>query len=161
MPLVNGVNGQLRDMQISPIVAQQAAMVAAGGMMGDHSNVSPMLDASVMMSMGIAGEDGMALDPQLCTNVDQFGSLSVTAAPAAMMAEYGSLGGGSTLTEFTKRRNWSQRILEELQDFLHILAPTGKIVYASPSAKALTGFGPEELLGKFITEFIHQDDSGL
>jgi PAS domain S-box-containing protein len=78
-----------------------------------------------------------------------------------MMNEYGNIGGGSTLTEFTKRRNWSQRILEELQDFLHILTPTGKVVYASQSSKMLTGFGVEELIGKFITDFIHEDDSTL
>src|SRR5450432_3994389 len=34
-----------------------------------------------------------------------------------------TLSGGSTLTEFTKRRNWPQRVVEELKDFLHILTP--------------------------------------
>ena len=46
----------------------------------------------------------------------------------------------STLTEFTKRRNWSQRIIEELKDFLHILTPDGRILYVSPSCKAMTGY---------------------
>ncbi|KAI9768872.1 MAG: blue light receptor [Geoglossum umbratile] len=69
--------------------------------------------------------------------------------------------GGSTLTEFTKRRNWSQRILEELRDFLHILTPDGRIIYVSPSAKALTGYEQDELVGKFIVDFIHADDSGI
>ncbi|KAI9868105.1 MAG: blue light receptor [Trichoglossum hirsutum] len=71
-----------------------------------------------------------------------------------------SPGGGSTLTEFTKRKNWPQRILEELRDFLHILTPDGRIIYVSPSAKALTGYEQEELVGKFIVDFIHADDSG-
>ena len=69
--------------------------------------------------------------------------------------------GGSTLTEFTKRRNWSQRVLEELKDFLHILTPDGRILYASPSAEQLTGYKPDELVGKFIVDFIHQDDSAI
>lgn len=69
--------------------------------------------------------------------------------------------GGSTLTEFTKRRNWAQRVVEELRDFLHILTPDGRIVYISESAKQLTGYAPEELEGKFIVDFIHQDDSGI
>lgn len=69
--------------------------------------------------------------------------------------------GGSTLTEFTKRRNWAQRVVEELKDFLHILTPDGRIVYISPSSKALTGYSPEDLEGKFIVEFIHPDDSGI
>ena len=72
-----------------------------------------------------------------------------------------SIGGGSTLTEFTKRRNWSQRVLEELKDFLHILTPDGRILYVSPSSKSLTGYGSDELIGKFIVDYIHADDSGI
>jgi len=72
-----------------------------------------------------------------------------------------TLNGGSTLTEFTKRRNWSQRVVEELRDFLHILTPDGRIVYISPSSQVLTGYPPDELLNKFIVDFIHADDSGI
>lgn len=68
---------------------------------------------------------------------------------------------GSTLTEFTKRRNWSQRVLEELRDLLHILTPNGRILYVSPSSKALTGWEPAQLMGRFINEFIHPDDIGI
>lgn len=70
-------------------------------------------------------------------------------------------GGGSILTEFTKRRNWSQRVVEELKDFLHILTPDGRIIYISPIAKQLTGYSQDELVGKFIVDFIHPDDSGI
>ena len=72
-----------------------------------------------------------------------------------------NMNGGSTLTEFTKRRNWSQRVLEELKDFLHILTPDGRILYVSPSGKSLTGYEQDELVGKFIVSFIHPDDSGI
>ncbi|XMA18729.1 hypothetical protein WAI453_011520 [Rhynchosporium graminicola] len=72
-----------------------------------------------------------------------------------------TLTGGSTLTEFTKRRNWSQRVVEELKDFLHILTPDGRIVYLSPSGEQLTGYPRDELVGKFIVDFIHPDDSGI
>ncbi|PSN67103.1 hypothetical protein BS50DRAFT_573850 [Corynespora cassiicola Philippines] len=68
---------------------------------------------------------------------------------------------GSTLTEFTKRRNWSQRVLEELRDLLHILTPDGRILYVSPSCRTLTGWEPQQLLGRFVGEFIHPDDSGI
>jgi PAS domain S-box-containing protein len=68
---------------------------------------------------------------------------------------------GSTLTEFTKRRNWSQRVLEELRDLLHILTPDGRILYVSPSCKTLTGWEPAHLMGRFINEFIHPDDIGI
>ena len=68
---------------------------------------------------------------------------------------------GSTLSEFTKRRNWSQRVLEELKDLLYILTPDGRLLYLSPSSKALTGYEQNELTGKFISDFIHGDDSSL
>ncbi|KAI9816961.1 MAG: blue light receptor [Thelocarpon impressellum] len=72
-----------------------------------------------------------------------------------------SVGNGSTLTEFTKRRNWSRRVLEELKDFLHILTPDGRILYVSPSCRSITGYDHEELIGKFIVEYIHPDDSSV
>ncbi len=72
-----------------------------------------------------------------------------------------SVTGGSTLTDFTKRRNWSQRVLEELKDLLHILTPDGRILYVSPSGKILTGYDSDELIGKFIVNFIHPDDSAV
>ncbi|KAB8556624.1 hypothetical protein FH972_025660 [Carpinus fangiana] len=68
---------------------------------------------------------------------------------------------GSTLTEFTKRRNWSQRVVEELKDFLHILTPDGRIIYVSPSAKQLTGYEPNALIGQFIADYIHPDDGSM
>lgn len=72
-----------------------------------------------------------------------------------------TLPGGSTLTEFTKRRNWSQRVVEELKDFLHVLTSDGKFIYLSPSTKSLTGYAQEDLVNKFIVDFIHPDDSGI
>lgn len=67
----------------------------------------------------------------------------------------------STLAEFMKRRDLPQLIVEKLEDFLHILTPDGRLMYLSPSCKALTGYLPEELRGKFIIDFIHQDDTGI
>ena len=85
------------------------------------------------------------------------------AGAGPLPAGYGmaTQGGGSTLTEFTKRRNWSQRIIEELKDFLHILTPDGRIIYASPSCQAITGHDPRSLTGKFIGEFVHPDDRAI
>jgi len=52
-------------------------------------------------------------------------------------------------------------VVEELKDFLHILTPDGRIVYISPSGEPLTGYSRDELIGKFIVDFIHPDDSGI
>jgi len=87
-----------------------------------------------------------------------------TAGAGPLPSDFGAqstLSSSSTLTEFMKRKNWSQRIIEELQDFLHVLTPDGRIVYLSPSGEHLTGYPQDELLGKFIIDFIHPDDSGI
>lgn len=70
-------------------------------------------------------------------------------------------GSSSVLTEFTKRRNWSQRVLDELKDLLYILTSDGRLLYLSPSAKLLTGYEPSELVGKSISDFVHPDDASL
>ncbi|KAI9286812.1 hypothetical protein BC943DRAFT_275597 [Umbelopsis sp. AD052] len=60
--------------------------------------------------------------------------------------------------DFTKRKNWDQRIIEELTDFLHVLSPVGKILFASPSSVELVGYTPDELHGRSITDFLHSED---
>ncbi|KAI2628000.1 hypothetical protein GGS26DRAFT_582877 [Hypomontagnella submonticulosa] len=71
-----------------------------------------------------------------------------------------TLQGGSTLTEFTKRRNWPAKVVEELKDFLQILDSHGRIKYASPSVTPLTGYEPDQLTDRFVKELIHPDDLG-
>ncbi|KAK3309526.1 uncharacterized protein B0T15DRAFT_5310 [Chaetomium strumarium] len=66
----------------------------------------------------------------------------------------------STVTEFTKRRNWPAKVVEELPDLLQILDDKGRIKHVSRSAKRLTGYDPSELLGKVMHELLHQDDVG-
>ncbi|KAL7620278.1 white collar 2 type of transcription factor [Parahypoxylon ruwenzoriense] len=68
--------------------------------------------------------------------------------------------GGSTLTEFTKRRNWPAKVVEELKDFLQLLDAHGRIKYVSPSVTSLTGYASEELVDRFVKDLIHPDDVG-
>ncbi|KAJ2968910.1 hypothetical protein NUW58_g10114 [Xylaria curta] len=67
---------------------------------------------------------------------------------------------GSALTEFTKRRNWTAKVVEELKDVLHILDANGRIKYVSPSISSLTGYEAEELIDTFLKEIVHLDDIG-
>lgn len=73
----------------------------------------------------------------------------------------GPVAATGTLTEFTKRRNWSQRVIDEIKDFLHILTPEGRILYVSPYCKVITGHEARSLIGKFIGEFVHPDDRSI
>ncbi|POR34486.1 Cutinase palindrome-binding protein [Tolypocladium paradoxum] len=72
-----------------------------------------------------------------------------------------SLSSGSTLTEFTKRRNWPAKVVEELKDFLHILDANGRIKYASPSVLGVAGYTAEQILDVFLKDLIHPDDQGV
>lgn len=73
----------------------------------------------------------------------------------------GSGGNVSTVTDFTKRRNWPAKVVEELRDFLHILDANGRIKYASKSVLALTGYAAAELQDVFLKDMIHPDDQGV
>ncbi|KAI8367058.1 hypothetical protein BD560DRAFT_331686 [Blakeslea trispora] len=60
--------------------------------------------------------------------------------------------------EFTRRKNWSQNILEELRDVIHVLSSDLNILYCSPASREFLGYQPTELVGHCFTEFIHVDD---
>ncbi|KAL1839873.1 hypothetical protein VTJ49DRAFT_1059 [Mycothermus thermophilus] len=80
---------------------------------------------------------------------------------AGLSGPAGSQSGGPALPDFTKRRNWPARIVEELQDLMIVLDANGRIRYASPSAEALTGHAPAELLGLLMKDLLHPDDVGV
>ncbi|KAK9762048.1 white collar 2 type of transcription factor [Basidiobolus ranarum] len=62
------------------------------------------------------------------------------------------------LTEFTKRKNWRNRIVSEFEDFHFVISPSYGFIYCSPSSQELVGYRPDELLGRNIMDFIHVDD---
>ncbi|KUL84665.1 hypothetical protein ZTR_06730 [Talaromyces verruculosus] len=64
----------------------------------------------------------------------------------------------SAVTDFTRRRNWTQRILAEMQDILIVLSSDGKVLYCSPAIQPITKYEPKDLDGKFLSEFVHDDD---
>lgn len=70
-----------------------------------------------------------------------------------------SASGSSAATDFTKRKGWTGRVVEELLDFVHVLDPEGIILFASPSVQGLTGWKSEELKGRKLTEFVHPQDA--
>lgn len=68
---------------------------------------------------------------------------------------------GSTVTDFTKRRNWPAKVVEELKDFLHILDANGRIKYSSSSILGIAGYSPAEINEVFLKDLIHPDDQGV
>jgi PAS domain S-box-containing protein len=49
---------------------------------------------------------------------------------------------------------------ENNQDGIVLLSPDGSFLYASPSTSRLTGYAPEELLGRNGFDLVHPDDRG-
>lgn len=47
-----------------------------------------------------------------------------------------------------------RQIVEEATDVVYTIDPAGFFTYVSPSAKRLTGFAPEELMGKHFTDLL-------
>ncbi|KAJ5380154.1 uncharacterized protein N7496_002582 [Penicillium cataractarum] len=56
---------------------------------------------------------------------------------------------------------WTQRVLEEMKDLLLLLNAQGRITYASPSSKSITGRPAKQLEGSLFTQFIHEDDKPI
>ncbi|KAK4191867.1 putative white collar 2 protein [Podospora australis] len=126
----------------------QSAISGLAGQQIDQSPFSPDDAASTAGGGGGPGAGG-ALVPAATP-----ASSSAAAAAAAASAE-------NTLTEFTKRRNWPAKVVEQIQDFLHILDENGRIKHVSPSVERLTGYKPEELQDRFLKDLIHPDDVGV
>ncbi|KAM0719802.1 hypothetical protein Q7P37_003936 [Cladosporium fusiforme] len=112
---------------------------------------------------GFGAPNGQAMQQQSLQQQQQQDDIPMSGAGAGPLPTTHGMQQApqSTLTEFTKRRNWSQRIIEELRDFLHILTPDGRILYVSPSCRAITGYEPQQIIGKFIGEYVHPDDTGI
>ncbi|KAJ5476691.1 hypothetical protein N7475_002420 [Penicillium sp. IBT 31633x] len=56
---------------------------------------------------------------------------------------------------------WTERVLEEMKDMLLLLTPQGRITYATPSCKHVTGRSPKQFEGSFLSQYIHEDDQSV
>ncbi|KAL2198894.1 hypothetical protein P885DRAFT_30499 [Corynascus similis CBS 632.67] len=141
----------------------------------DSSFLYPF-DGTMSMSLDPAGplppSFGTGPDPEssdaLVRSTDQAPYSSEDAATGAnppreplAPGNQGSQGNQNLLTEFTKRRNWPARVVDELQDLLHILDANGRIKHVSPSAESLTGYKPGELADLLMRDLLHPDDVGV
>ncbi|GAA5910026.1 PAS domain-containing GATA-type transcription factor [Sporobolomyces salmoneus] len=64
----------------------------------------------------------------------------------------------STTALFNTRKNWSQYILESIEDFMHVISTDGTFIFASASVDTLCGYDPEELRGQNFFSFLHPSD---
>lgn len=62
--------------------------------------------------------------------------------------------------QIRKSEEYFRSLIENAMDIITVLDRQGIIRYASPSVRKILGYGPEELLGKNILDFIHPEDVG-
>jgi hypothetical protein len=77
--------------------------------------------------------------------------------PTSQTGSSSSSGG----TEFTKRRNWSKVVLDQLRDISLVLSPELRMQFISPSCELLTGFPPAQLRSQFLMDIVHPDDKPM
>jgi len=51
-----------------------------------------------------------------------------------------------------------QKVLENLEDIVHIMDPAGQIFYVTPSVERVLGYTPQEFMRKRVLSYIHPDD---
>ncbi|KAG1442789.1 hypothetical protein G6F46_011853 [Rhizopus delemar] len=94
------------------------------------------------------------MDTGQVIEINNFASHTLSTRPTQSSAP-------SAVPEFTKRKNWSQNILEALRDVLHVLSPDLTVLYCSSASREFLGYQPADLIGRKFTEFLHKDDVDL
>ncbi len=114
--------------------------------------------SGIAMAQGLPSLPGSAAASDAMLGALDDDSLAVHGARSAAT----SLGIQSNLlTEFTKRKNWPAKVVEELRDLLVILDANGRVIHVSPSITPLTGFEADYIIGQRLQDFIHIDDVGV
>lgn len=137
------------------------------GMLGGMGGNMPMGMASANDGSNGNGHDGEPIEESIALAENQFNTAANNVPGAGPMppASFAQMNlasnGANTLTEFTKRRNWPAKVVEELSDLLQILDANGRIKHVSPSITSLAGYTAEEVQDVFLKDLIHPDDRGV
>ncbi|KAJ6171166.1 hypothetical protein N7470_000233 [Penicillium chermesinum] len=73
----------------------------------------------------------------------------------------GSLPGAYQNPNLSNEPGWVATVLEEIKDLLILTDAGGRITYASPSAKQITGRAARQLEGTVLAHLIHDDDQAV
>ena len=95
--------------------------------------------------------------------------IDVSLSVSPMLSATGEIIGASKITrDITESRRTQkalnqeleerQRIFETSQDFLSVTDKQGNFVQVSPSATAIVGYEPAEMVGRSAIDFVHPDD---
>ncbi|CAG8464660.1 8443_t:CDS:2 [Paraglomus occultum] len=88
---------------------------------------------------------------------DYFRDVTNTSMPFPATAEVYDLIGDNADIEVS-RRIWNKTLLEQSDDFIHVLSLKGIFLYCSPSCRQMLEYEPEELVGKSLSTICHPSD---
>lgn len=94
---------------------------------------------------------------ELADDDDPSGSEDSTQAAKASLSRHVT----SVISHFTATTEGYKRLLNEIDDFLHVVSPSGVIMYCSPSVKRFLGYSADDLAGHHISEVLHREDRQL
>ncbi|CAO1622048.1 unnamed protein product [Sympodiomycopsis kandeliae] len=77
---------------------------------------------------------------------------------AVLRGQDPAISGSAAANDFTRRKGWVGRVVDELLDFAHVLDTEGNFMYATNSVQALTGWKATELKGMNIYNLVHPQD---
>ncbi len=63
-----------------------------------------------------------------------------------------------TEQQLRETKEWYQRILEHISDYVVIVDQHGEISYVSPAVERVTRYDPDDVIGRNAFEFVHPDD---
>ncbi|CAK7265667.1 white collar 2 type of transcription factor [Sporothrix epigloea] len=171
MSSTTGLGSQIPggDMFTSAPNTQQGASTAMVPAYG-ASNSTPhgVINGLQQMSSAQTDDDSPSRDPTegVNTNVVMGGMKEPGAGPepsntSLSLATVGNAGASGALAEFTRRKNWPAKVVEELSDLLLIIEPNGRVRFASPNITKILGYTPEEVAGQSLTDMAHSDDRAV
>ncbi|KAJ3414336.1 blue light receptor [Chytridiales sp. JEL 0842] len=111
-------------------------------------------------------EDDHSNDPQTTTDTADADPVEATKANLSRHVT-------SVISHFTSSKEGFRRLVNELDDFWHVIAPFPstatslastrgpKILYASPSSHKHVGIQPDDLKNRFLLDILHPDDAPL
>lgn len=80
-----------------------------------------------------------------------------TATPFPASPEIFDLIGANTDNDISKR-SWNRMLLDQSDDFIHVLSLRGIFLYCSPSSQKLLEYDSDELVGRSLSNICHPSD---
>ncbi|CAE6412015.1 White collar 1 protein OS=Neurospora crassa (strain ATCC 24698 / 74-OR23-1A / CBS 708,71 / DSM 1257 / FGSC 987) GN=wc-1 PE=2 SV=2 [Rhizoctonia solani AG-1 IB] len=115
-----------------------------------HAILQTMRDGSYIVNYSLQSHP----QPTLSPGRDRLGALN----PELRRIIASTMSTGGFSGEEHERQDLNMMLLENSDDFIHVLSLKGSFLYVSPSVRHILEYEPEELIGKSISDVTHPSD---